>query len=271
VEEVQKDVDTTKPKSYREILEEQIETGLEEHKRSNLGLLISGFSAGLEVGFSVFLMGVIYTLFFESSSDAAIHVALAFSYPIGFIFVVIGRSELFTEHTTLAVVPVLNHKTSFVSLLQLWGVVLTGNLIGGYLFGFLITNIAPAMDIISYEAFEHLAHKMVKYDWEIILGSATIAGWLMGLLSWLMNSAQDTISRILMVILVTSTIGIGGLHHSIVGSIEVFTGLITSDSITFEQYVRFQFFATIGNMIGGVFFVAIIKYSHVIPGNNQMQ
>ncbi len=189
--------------------------------------------------------------------------ALALSYPLGFIFVVIGRSELFTEHTTLAMVPVLNGNTSVISLLQLWGVVLVGNLIGGYFFGFIITLIAPAMGIIGYDAFFHLAEKMVNYDWSIILGSAIIAGWLMGLLSWLINSSKDTFSQIIMIILITSTIGIGGLHHSVLGSIEVFTGLITSAEITIAEYLQFQGMATLVNMIGGVFFVAVVKYSHV--------
>ena len=251
------------PKTYGEILEEQIESGLREHQRSNASLFLSGISAGLEVGFSVFLMGVIYTMFFETYSEAGMHTALALSYPLGFIFVVIGRSELFTEHTTLAVVPVLNGNSSVLSLLSLWGVVLMVNLIGGYFFGFTITLIAPAMGIISYDAFLHLAEKMVDYEWQIILGSAIMAGWLMGLLSWLMNSSKDTISRIFMIILVTSTIGIGGLHHSVVGSIEVFTGLITSAEITIKEYLQFQGLATLGNIIGGVFFVAIVKFSHV--------
>ena len=263
--EVKEDVKKTltEPKSYGEIMEEQIETGLKEHKRPKIGLLLSGIAAGLEVGFSVFLMGIIYTLFVQEITPAGLHLAIAFSYPLGFIFVVIGRSELFTEHTTLAVVPVLNGNTSFISLLKLWGVVLFGNIIGGYFFGLLIILIAPSMGIIEPEAFYHLANKMVKCDWYIIFGSAVIAGWLMGLLSWLMNSSKDTISRIVVVILVTATIGIGGLHHSVVGSIEVFTGLVTSSAIKINDYFIFQLFATLGNMAGGVFFVAIVKYSHI--------
>jgi formate/nitrite transporter FocA (FNT family) len=53
------------------------------------------------------------------------------------------------------------------------------------------------------------------------------------------------------------------LHHCIVGSIEVFAGLITSDDITLTDYLRFQFWATIGNAIGGSVFVAVLKFSNV--------
>ncbi len=100
-----------------------------------------------------------------------------------------------------------------------------------------------------------------------MLGSAVLAGWLMGLLSWLVTSATETTSRILIVALITSLIGLGGLHHSIVGSIEVFVGFLTSDTIGFTDYLYFQSLTTIGNAIGGVFFVAIIKYSHTVRSN----
>jgi len=51
-----------KPKQIDEILNEQIETALREHNRSNQDLFLSSISAGLEIGFSVFLMASIYTL-----------------------------------------------------------------------------------------------------------------------------------------------------------------------------------------------------------------
>ena len=57
-----------KPKESYEIMQEQIETGLKEHNRSDLGLLLSSLSAGLEVGFSILIIGIIYTLFKGNSN-----------------------------------------------------------------------------------------------------------------------------------------------------------------------------------------------------------
>jgi formate/nitrite transporter FocA (FNT family) len=135
-----------------------------------------------------------------------------------------------------------------------------GNLIGGYIFGALMVYFAPTIGIISVEAFAHLAHKVVDLPLRMIFISAIIAGWLMGLLSWLVASSQETISRIFMIVLVTSTIGIGGLHHSIVGSIEVFTGLLIDPSINIMDYLSFEAISILGNALGGVFFVGIMKY-----------
>ena len=76
-------------------------------------------------------------------------------------------------------------------------------------------------------------------------------------------SARETISRIVIVTLITTVIGIGGLHHSIVGSIEVFTAWLTSEEVTIMDYLHVQTWATLGNIIGGVVFVAFMKFSHV--------
>lgn len=255
------------PKEGDQILKEQIQMALTEYRRHNKALFFSSFSGGLEIGFSLILMGILYTMFHGEMSESGLEFALAFAYPIGFIFVILGRSELFTEHTTLAVLPVLNRSVRITNLLKLWSVIFVGNLLGGYVFSFLSAKMAPAMGIISIEAFEHLAEEMLKYNWWITLGSAIFAGWLMGLLSWLNSSSRETISRIFVIILVTATIGLAGLHHSIVGSIEVFTGFLVSSKITIYDYLYFQVWATLGNIIGGTFFVAIVKYSHLGPEN----
>lgn len=257
-----------KPKEGGEILKEQIQMALTEYRRHNKAVFFSAFSGGLEIGFSLLLMATLYTMLVDETSSSNLGIVLGFAYPIGFIFVILGRSELFTEHTNLAVLPVLNKSVRVINLLELWGIIFIGNLIGGYLFSVILTQMGPAMGILSHESLYHIAHKMVQYSWPITLGSAIFAGWLMGLLSWLVTSSKDSISRIFVIILVTAVIGICGLHHSIVGSVEVFSGMLVDERITIPDYLHFQLFATLGNIIGGTVFVAIVKYSHL--GNTSL-
>ena len=251
------------PKEHKDIIEEQMRMGFHEYEKSNLGLTLSAFTAGLEIGFSVLLMGIIYTLFNGRIHPDTLHLLVSMGYPLGFIFVIIGRSELFTEQTALAMVPVLNRKASIKELFGLWGLVLLGNLIGGFLFSLFITWIGPSMEIISEDAFVTIAEKMIKPNWEIILGSAVLAGWMMGLLGWLLSSSQESISRIIIVIFITIIIGLGGLHHCIVGSVEIICGMLVSDTISLSDYLNFLVFAIIGNTIGGAFFVSVLKNSQL--------
>ncbi|KOH45238.1 formate/nitrite transporter family (FNT) [Sunxiuqinia dokdonensis] len=259
-----------KPKPIDEILTEQIDMAMHEHNRSKQDLFLSAISAGLDIGFSVFLMAVIYTLFHDVVHPSVLHVLLACAYPLGFVFVVVGKSELFTEHTTLAVIPVLNKIASFKSLMILWGIIYSGNLLGGYVFSGILAVLPSAFEVIDSRALAELSLKLINFPWHIILLSGILAGWLMGLLSWLVTSAQETISRILIIVLITSVIGIGGLHHSIVGSIEVFAAVLTSNAVNLTDYAHVQIWSTLGNIIGGVVFVALVKFSHVNPRNRRI-
>lgn len=251
------------PKEPYDIMVEQIQAGLKEHHRSNTGLFISSLSAGLEVGFSILVIGIIYTLFKTEVSPGKLYLMMALVYPIGYIFVIIGRSELFTEHTVLATIPVLNGEASYKSLLNLWIIIYLGNLVGGYIFGIIVLQFNTGTNLISLDFFHYVSQKMVAYSAGNILVSSIIAGWLMGTLSWLLSSAQDTLSRIAMIFFITFIISIAGLHHCIVGSIEIFMAFFgNANNITWLEFIKFQGLATLGNIIGGVVLVALVKYAH---------
>jgi len=252
-----------KAKSVDKILEEKIEIGLKEHNRPPLRLFFSAFSAGLEVGFSVFLLGILHHLFADSVSESALTVILASGYTVGFIFVVIGKSELFTEHTALATLPVLNQSASLKSLGRVWGIVYGGNILGGYLFSAILVYMIVGMDLMAIKDIEAIVLKMISPHSTHIFVSAIIAGWLMGMLSWLVTASKETISTIFIVFIITFLIGMGHLHHSIVGSIEVFTAFLLTDKVSFLDYLRVQGITTLGNAVGGVVFVAILKYAHI--------
>jgi formate-nitrite transporter family protein len=249
-------------KSYREILEQQVKEELSQLARPSGGLFISGLSAGLDVGFSVLLMAVMLTLVGGTLPAPVVEILVANMYSVGFIFVILGRSELFTEHTTLAFLPVLNQRASIGALARLWGLIYGSNLIGAAIFALLVTQIGPALGVVEPAAFGDIARKMVEHSWWVILTSGILAGWLMGLLSWLVTASRDTISQILLVWLVTTSIGLAGLHHSIVGTVEVLAGIFAGQSITLGDYGHFILWATLGNAIGGLVFVALVKYGH---------
>ena len=252
----------TKPKEAHEILSQITEEAVTQYKRKRTSLLLSAFSAGLEISFSVLLMGVVYTLFSNQLSEPAIHTLLAICYPLGFLFVILGKSELFTEHTTVAVLPVFTGKTRFTSLLKIWGIVLAGNIVGVFLFSLILSTLPVNMDIIKPEAYHYIASHILDYSWYNIAGSSILAGWLMGLLGWLITSSADTISRIFIIIVVTFVIGIAGLHHSIVGAAEVMAGALSFTDISYQDFFRFLCLAVPGNIIGGAIFVAALKRSN---------
>jgi formate-nitrite transporter family protein len=250
-------------KTYQTILEQEITEGLRELERPSAGLFISGLSAGLDVSFSLFLIAVMLTLVQNQFTRAATEMLSAAMYSVGFILVILGRSELFTEHTTRAVYPVLHGRASVRQLLRLWTVIYISNLLGTVIFARLATVVGPRLGVIQLTAFGDVAARVVHHSWWIIALSGLLAGWLMGLLSWLVSAARDTTSQVLFVGIITWSIGICHLHHAIVGSVEVLAGVFVH-AVGLETYFRTVWWATLGNAAGGVIFVALFKYSHVI-------
>ena len=186
-------------------------------------------------------------------------------YSVGFIFVVLGRSELFTEQTTLAVLPTLGGRASVFSLLRLWSVVWIANILGAIIFAAIASLIGPSLGVIKPSAFGEIAHRLTDHPARAIFFSGVLAGWLMGLVSWLVAAGRDTISQLVFVWLVTASIGFAGLHHVILGAVEVFAGALSGQNIGPYQIGKFLLWATLGNTLGGVVFVAIVKYGLARP------
>ncbi len=248
------------PKSHGEILKQQIVEGQETYDKNPVSILLSSLTAGLEIGFSYLLICAMFYFLNGKVEEDTIIKALALVYPVGFIMIILGQSILFTEQTSLLTLPVLNKKRSLVSLLKLWGLVILGNLIGGYLIAFLLVWIGPRLEIFDLKTIEKIATHVTQYDNIVILVSSILAGWLMGLLSWLVAASKDTLSRIIIIFLITAVLSFAGLHHSIVGNVEVFAGLISSPAISFLDYISFIGLALFGNALGGFVFVALLKY-----------
>jgi formate/nitrite transporter FocA (FNT family) len=247
-------------KSHGEILREQLSDAQETYEKSPQSILLSSLTAGLEIGFSYLMIcSLVYFLSGKLAEDT-IFKMMAFVYPLGFILVVLGQSILFTEQTALLTLPVLNKKRDILSLLRIWGLVISGNLIGGYLIALLLLWLGPNLNLFDQEVIVKIAKHVLDFDLIVIFISAILAGWLMGLLSWLLASARDTISRIVMIFLITAVMAFTGLHHSIIGSVEIFSGMLSSPEITVGDYLSFQSTALLGNTFGGAIFVALLKY-----------
>jgi formate-nitrite transporter family protein len=255
--------------SYRNILEREMEDALQEIERPASGVFVSGLAAGLNLSFGALFMGMALTFADGFDSQLVQQVTLGGVSSIAFLFVVLGQTELFTAHSTMAVLPVLDRRASVSELGSLWGVTLLSNLLGCVLFAGLIATVGPRMGIVSPAAFGSLAGALIGLPWWTILLSGVIAGWLMGMTTWLVAASRDTVSRVLFVILVTAAIGFGPFHHAILGTTETVTALLLGQGVTLGALARFLVWTTIGNVIGGAVFVALLNYGHAALAGEQ--
>jgi formate/nitrite transporter FocA (FNT family) len=250
-------------KSSHTILEQLVQTAEEELRWPAPAILLSGLAAGLDIGWGPFAMAVNLTLTEGVLSRPVQALLTASFYAIGFVFVVLGRSIMFTEQTTSAVLPVLARRASTVQLLRLWVLVLAANIVGGALFAAAAVVMGPALGVVEPSAFGELARPLVDQSIPVMVLSAVAAGWLMGLLVWLSTAARETTSQIIVIWLVALVIGLGKLHHSVAGSIEVLMGVFAGQGAVGSDFGRFMLWVPLGNIIGGVLFVALLKFGSV--------
>lgn len=242
-------------------LERAIQEGIEQHERSKLSLFLSAIAAGLILGFAAMCVALVSQLAPQSQNLMVNRVLMALVYPLGFIVCIMSGTQLFTEQTAKALYPVLDQKAELSSLFRLWGIVLAGNFVGTLSSSTLIYFSESV--ILAKSGFIFLSNHLTHYSFFEVFISAILAGWLMAQGGWLVLSASPGSSQIICIFIVTFIIGLGGLHHSIAGSAEIFTGLFHSPGANILGSLKFLSSAVMGNLVGGSFFVGILNYGHI--------
>lgn len=253
-------------KPYETILEQEVEQAERELRRPAAGLFLSGLLAGFGIGIGVVLAAILLSRHGAAAPSPGMEVLLAAAYATGFVLVIMGHTDLFTEYTTMAILPVLMDRAGVAELGRLWGVVYVANLVGAAAFAGVAVVLAQNLGLAEGGTFARLARDLVGVPAWVMLLSATLSGWLMGLLSWLLSAARDSVSQILFIVLVAGAIGLMHLHHSIGDAVKLLAGVLTAPDLTPGTFGRFLLWATLGNVLGGVVFAVLLRFSVVIGG-----
>jgi len=233
--------------------------GEDELNRPVLSLFWSGLAAGLAVSASLVAEAALHRHIAPGPARALIE---ALGYPLGFLIVVMGRMQLFTESTITAVLPLI-HRPSWPALgrtLRLWSIVLLANLTGTAimsglfargLFGGAETR-AAMIAVSEVVAARGPAETIVN---------AIPAGFLLAAIAWILSNARE--QAFLVVFAITYLVAIGEFSHSVVGSVEAFllawTGTISVGQAVFGILLP----AVIGNLIGGAGLFALLAHAQV--------
>lgn len=236
--------------------------GETEAKRPALALLFSGLACGLSMGFSLVGTGIL-----EAYIPAAPWKPLVVNlgYTLGFLIVVLGRQQLFTENTLTAILPVFDDPDKGLKIAQmarLWGIVLFSNLVGAAIFSCVVAHTQTFPPEVK-QAFLHIGLRAVAPTWTEIMWRGVLAGWLIALMVWLIPAADS--QRIWVIVIITWLVGAAGLSHIIAGSVEALYA-VSSGAWPWQTYVtNFLVPVFIGNSIGGVCLVAMLNYGQVAP------
>jgi formate/nitrite transporter FocA (FNT family) len=219
----------------------------------------SGLAAGIAIGFSVLAEAMLAAYLPDLEWKPLV---ANLGYSVGFLIVILGRQQLFTENTLTAVLPVVRRWKFgwFLALLRLWSIVLAANLVGCLLFALFFACGGVLSDKIDQGVIEIGRHLMTNAPSEMLL-KGIVAGWLIAALVWMLPSAEG--SEFIVITLMTYLIALGDFTHVIAGSAEVFY-LLAKDFVTPQDAV-FRFFlpTLIGNILGGTVLFGLLSYAQV--------
>jgi formate/nitrite transporter FocA (FNT family) len=231
--------------------------GTEELERPSSSIAWSGIAAGLTMGCSMIAQGLLNARLPDASWR---ELASSFGYSLGFVFVTMGRQQLFTETTLTVMLPVLHRSHGVSDVVRYWAIVFAANIVGTILIAAAL-SIPDVVRPDTVHAFTDLGIKAADPGFVGVLTKGVFAGWLIALMVWLMPAASS--AKFFVIIAVTWLISAAQFSHVIAGSVEgAFAAL--HGEIGWNTYLGgFVLPALIGNSIGGVVFVALLNHAQV--------
>lgn len=245
-----------------EIFTGAMEVGGRRLYRSWIEMALSGLIAGINVAFGALAASTAAGLSEPFVGEPTSTLIGAIFFPIGFIFLALGRAELFTENFLLPVAAVLERKAPAILLLKLWGLTLTFNMIGAFFFSFLASRAGDA--VLRPAASHHIdvvALGKVSHSFEATMIAAIFAGMLITTMTWLMLACDNWISKIAVIWMVGFLINLNGFNHIVVNSFEIFYSMFSIAQISIAEWItKYAIPTIIGNIIGGTLFVTMLVY-----------
>ena len=230
--------------------------GESELERATSALAWSGLAAGLSMGFSMAGKAALKHHLPEADWTPLI---TNLGYSFGFLIVILGRQQLYTENTLTVILPFLMRKKMSVlaNIARLWTVVLLTNLLGALAFAVVMartTVVSPGVQ----EAMRKLGEEALRHDFATTVLRGIFAGWLIALMVWLLPFAEQL--RVVVIILITYLVGVAEFPHIVAGAVDVFFVAAEGTRGWGEVVSRFIVPVLLGNTIGGVTLVALLGH-----------
>jgi formate-nitrite transporter family protein len=241
-----------------DIYEQVSRNGRRELQRPAMGLAISGIVGGLTMGLTGLSVAVVHAQL--GGSPLASFVALLF-YPMGFMAVILGRGQLFTENTLYPVALILAERRHFLATARLWGIVFPSNVAGAFLFALLAAR-TKALQPETLHALVQLGTQAVSPGVRTIFWSGVVGGWMIAMVAWLVSGSHSITGSVAVIWALAFIVGAGHFAHCVATSGEILSGVV-GGGIPASAYLRWLLPATAGNIVGGVVLVTLLEYGQV--------
>lgn len=213
--------------------------------------------SGLAAGFAITITFLLYaSLTAESGGNPLISALL---YPVGFVYIILGGYNLYTEDTLPPVALVLERLASIPALLRVWGTVLTGNFAGGAM-GALLLATTGVLSPEAADAALKISQKGMETPFADLFFKALTAGFIVAGVVWLNFTARDVIARFALTYMAFLCIPLGNLFHVVVSFTELMYLVFNGYAVFWEGLSGFILPVVLGNTVGGAILVTVVNY-----------
>ncbi len=239
--------------STNEIYQRVVVYGDYELTAGRRELIFSGLAGGFAIAITFLLYAELY-----GQTDGMPLVSAAL-YPLGFIYIILGGYQLYTENTLPPVALVLERLASVPLLLRVFVLVLVGNAVGAMLGAVVLAETGVFSDA-AYEAAISLGETGVETAPLDLFFKAVFAGLIVAGVVWMDFAADSTTARLLLIYLAFLSIPVAGLYHVVVSFTELLFVVLAADVSLFDGLVTFILPVLLGNTLGGIVLVTVVNY-----------
>ncbi len=240
------------------------EEGRRRLNMSAVDQMTTGFIAGVTIVFGIVALGVTEALVEPDLGSGVAQIVGALAFAIGLVFLIVGRTELFTENFFDPVAAAIEDRKRgrWRALLRLWVFTLVLNLIGGAVLVAVLT-VEGALPAGSSEVLVGIAEAIAAKDWTVTLARAVLAGALITLLSYMLEAVDTVTARILIAYLVGFFLALGPFDHVVVSALHLLIGVWMSNAVDYADLAANIAVSTLGNLLGGLLLVTLTHTAQV--------
>lgn len=233
--------------------------GHDELRRPLASLFWSGLAAGIAINTSILGQSLLEQALPDTPWRPAIS---SIGYTLGFLIIILGRLQLFTESTLSAALPVATNPTlkNIGRIARLWLIVLVANLTGSFLIMALLS-----IDAIGFpehtQGMLELSRKLLDHDPMTTLRGGIPAGFLLAAVAWSLPVGRK--QEFWIVFFFTYFVALGGFSHVVAGSGEAWLLWLSGEASLGFALFGFILPALAGNIIGGTLIFALLAHAQV--------
>jgi formate/nitrite transporter FocA (FNT family) len=233
--------------------------GDEELGRPLASLLFSGFAAGVAISASILAEAFLQARLPDAPWTELVS---SFGYCVGFVIVIMGNLQLFTESTVTAVLPLATNPTrrNLGRLFRLWAAVFVANM-AGTLFVALLVSRQVIVDAEQLSATMEVSRSILRHDAFTTFLVGMPAGFLVASIAWILPNARG--SEFWVIVTITYVIALGGFSHVVAGSGEAWLLWLQGEVSLFDATCRLIVPSLLGNIVGGAGLFAVLAHGQV--------